>query len=161
MKVYLKRDKSDENSRYIVYTHSGDELYRIVGRYTRSSHHMYVMKKDRCIAKIRDTHLALLRTCYVTCKENSFHLVVTNVRDNLAVKYHGIPLHIRGDVLNKSYDILDIDNSVISCVCRRFSTSHDALELNINEEKFEIHCIATAVFLDTTCTMDALALQAT
>lgn len=161
MKIYLKRDKSDENSRYIVYTYSGDELYKIVGKYTRSSHHMYIMKGDECIAKIRDTHLALLRTCYINSKDSSCHVVVTNSRDKLAVKYHGVSLHLRGDVLNKSYDILDVDNSVVSCVCRRFSTSHDALEININDEKFEILSIATAVCLDISCTTDVMALQAT
>lgn len=161
MKIYLKRDKSDENSRYIVFTHSGDELYKIVGKHTRSSHCMYITLGDKCIAKIKDTNLALLRTCHISSKDYNFRLTITTPKDKFLVAYHGVPIHLRGDILNKSYDILDIDNTVLSCVCRRFSTSHDALEININDDKYEILSIATAVCLDSLCTTDVMALQAT
>ena len=161
MKIYLKRDKSDENSRYIVFSENGDCRYKISGRHTRSSHHMYVTQGEQCVAKIRETNIALIRSCYVTSKDGNFHLTVTLSKRKFAVAYHGVTYHIRGDVLNKSYDILDIDNSVVACVCRRFSTSHDALEINLNNEKSEIVSIATAVCLDGICTTDVLALQAT
>ncbi len=161
MKIYLKRDKSDENSRYRVYTQDGDERYKIIGRHTRSSHHMYIMLNDSCIAKIKDTNLALLRTCYISSKDHRFHLTITAPKDKIMVAYHGVSLHLRGDILNKSYDILDIDNTVLSCVCRRFATSHDALEININNDNFEIISIATAVCLDLMGTTDIAVLQAT
>lgn len=161
MKIYLKRDKSDENSRYIVYSECGDELYKIHGKHTHSSHRMYIMSGEQCVAKIRSTNLSVLRSCYVTTKDESFHLTIAFSKGKLAVSYHGVTLHIRGDIINKSYDILDIDNTVLSCVCRRYSTSHDALEINLNEKNAEILSIATAVCLDSICTTDAMALQAT
>lgn len=161
MKIYLKRDKSDENSRYIVYSESGDELYRINGKHTRSSHRMYIMSGDQCVAKIRDTNLSMIRSCYVTTRDLSFHLTITRSKGKFAVSYHGVTLHIRGDIINKSYDILDIDNTVLACVCRRYATSHDALEININDEKFVLVSIATAVCFDSVCTTDAMTLQTT
>ncbi len=161
MKIYLNRDKSEENSRYIVYTETFDEMYRIVGKHNRSSQHFYIMKYDKCIAKIRESHLAMLRSCYVSTLESNFHIAITNTKDKFKVSYHGVPLHLRGDVLNKTYDILDVDNTVIACVCRRFSKSHDALEININDNKYETLSIATAVCLNDVCTMDSLVLQAT
>lgn len=161
MKIYLKRDTSEENSRYIVYTESGDEKYKVVGKRKASFERTYVMLKDDCVAKIRDTHLGVIRTYYVTTKENNFHIVMTLSRDKVSIAYHGVSLHIRGDVLNKSYDILNIDNSVVACVCRRFSDKGDALEININDNNFEMACIASAICLDSVCTTDSLVLQAT
>lgn len=161
MKIIVKRDKSSENSRYIVFSDTGDELYKIVGKHAHSSHRLYIMRKEERVAKIRDAQLPLLRACYVSGEDCSFHLTIATPKDKMAVTYHGVPLHIRGDVLNKSYDILDIDNTVISCVCRRFSTCYDALEINISDNKYEIHSIATAVCLDSICTIDAMVLQAT
>lgn len=161
MRIYLKRDKSDEISRYIVFSESGEELYKISGKHSRSSHRLYINSGDKCIAKIRDTHLALLRTCYIATQSFGCHLTITSHKSKMMVAFHGVPLHVRGDVLNKSYDILDIDNTVLSCICRRFSTSHDALEININDDKYEILSIATAVCLDSLCTTDVMALQAT
>ncbi len=161
MKIFLKRDKSSDTSRYIVDNEIGNELYKVNGRYTRSSHHLYVMNGDNCVAKIRDTHLALLRTCYVSSPENSFHITVSNLKSNIKVNFHGTTYRIRGDVLNKSYDIMDIDNTVVACVCRRFSTSTETLEININNNNSQLACIATAVCLDSVNTDDAMALQTT
>lgn len=161
MKIYLKRDKTDENSRYIVYSHNGDELYKIIGKHTRSSQYFYVMRGEDCLAKIKDTYLALLRSCHITTKNGSFHLAITTPKDKIMVAYHGVSLHLRGDILNKSYDILDIENTVVACVSRRFATSYDALEINFNEDKYEILSIATAICLDCLCTTDAMAMQAT
>lgn len=161
MKIYLKRDKSDIDSRYIVYSQSGEELYKIRGKHTRSSHRLYITSGEQCVAKIRDTNLSMIRSCYVTTKDSSFHITITHSKGKFAVAFHGVTLFIRGDIINKSYDILDIDNTVLSCVCRRFSASNDALEININDINFELVSIATAVCLDNVCTTDAIALQAT
>lgn len=161
MKIYLKRDTSDENSRYIVYSETGEEMYKIIGKRKTSIDRVYITNDDKCIAKIRDTHLGMIRSCYVTTQSDSFHIVMTTSRDKISITFHGISYHIRGDVLNKSYDILDVDNSVVGCVCRRFNSSADALELNFDDKKHELNIIASAVFLDTVCTVDSMALQTT
>ncbi|MBQ4129499.1 MAG: hypothetical protein IJD68_06990 [Ruminococcus sp.] len=161
MKIYLTRDKSQENSRYIVYSETGQVLYKIVGKRKSSVERTYIMKDDACVAKIRDAHLGPIRTCYVTEADLSFHLVFTTVNNKTSITFHGLSFHLRGDLLFKSYDLLNIDNSVVACVCRRFNSSADALEININDKNFELACISTAVCLDSVCTMDSMALQAT
>lgn len=122
---------------------------------------MYIMRGAQCIAKIRDAHLGVLRSCFVTLKGNSFHIVINSSPNKFTVVFHGVSFHIRGDVLNKSYDILDIDNSVVASVCRRLGSSHNALEININDDKFEILSIASVACLDVSDTSDLLMLQAT
>lgn len=161
MKVYLKRDKSDENSRYIVYSESGEVMYKITGKHTQSSQRTYIMRDDVCVAKIRDTHMGPLRSCHVTMNGSSFHLVTTFAHDKYAVTYHGVSMHIRGDVLANSYDILAVDNTVIACVCRRYNHDSETLELNINDTNLQLLCIASAVCLDNVGTIDSLALLAT
>lgn len=161
MKIYLKRDKSDEKSRYIVYAENGDELYRIIGETKGHTDRSYVLYKDNCVAKIRDSRLLVLRTCYVNSKEGSFHIVITSASEKMTISFHGIDFHIRGDILKKSYDIMNIENSVVCCVSRRYVTRADAIELNIFDKKHILSCIACAMFLDSVCTIDAMALQTT
>lgn len=161
MKIFLKRDKSDENSRYIVYDDKGNELYRIIGKRKASVERTYIMKEQTCIAKIRDADLGMLRTCHVTAQPQSFHIVLSTSRSRLSVTYHGVSFHIRGDALLKSYDIMDIDNTVVACVARRFNSSTQALEINIYDKKYELSCIASAVCFDRLSTTDCMALQAT
>ncbi len=161
MKLYLKRDKTDENSRYIVFDESGIEKYRIVGKLSASTERTYILCGDTCVAKIRDTHLGPMRSCNITTTDGSCHIVITCTKDKIAITYHRAQLHIRGDVLNKSYDILDVANTVIACISRRFKTSSETLELNIYDEKYEKLCISSAVCLNNVCMNDTLALQAT
>ena len=161
MKIYLKRDKTDEKSRYIVYAENGDELYRIIGETKGNTERAYVLYKNSCVAKIRDARLFMFRTCFVNSKDDSFHIVLTSVSDKITISFHGIDFHIRGDILKKSYDIMNIENSVVCCVSRRYVTRADAIELNIFDNKHIISCIACAMFLDSVCTIDTMALQTT
>ena len=113
MKIYIKRDKSDEKSRYIIYSESGEELYKVVGECKGRTERGYILCKDSCVAKIRDTRLLTIRTCYVFTKEDRFHIVLTSSNDKMKITFHGIDFHIRGDVLHESYDLMNIDNSVV------------------------------------------------
>lgn len=159
MKFYIKRDTSTDNSRYIVFSETYEEVYRISGKCSSSGEKLYISYNDKCVAKVRDTRIGLLRTCYVVLPDDSFHLVIANSRDKIKVKFHGVSLHIRGNLLEKSYDIMNVDNSVVACVCRRFSSMRDAIEININDRKYELLSIASAVCFDSVCTNDSLALQ--
>lgn len=161
MKIYLKRDKSDEKSRYIVYSESAEELYRIVGEKKAHIERSYILHNDTCVAKIRDTNLFMVRNCYVNTNENNFHIMMTSASDKMTFRFHGIDFHLRGDILNKSYDIMNIENKVVCCVSRKYLSHSDALELNIFEENNILSCIVCAMFFDSICTVDAMTLQTT
>lgn len=161
MKIYIQRDKSNANSRYIIYSESGEKLYDVVGECKGRTEHTYILCKENCVAKIRDTRLFMLRTCYVFTNTDRFHIVLTTSNDKMKISFHGIDFHIRGDVLHESYDLMNIDNSVVCCVSRRYVTHADVLELNINDKKHILNCIVCAIFLDSLCMVDAMALQTT
>ncbi len=161
MKLYLKRDKAEEKSRYIVFDALGEQRYKIEGKHCASVERTYILQGDTCVSKIRSTHLGPIRSSFVVTPNKSFHIVVTQTRDKIAVTYHGFNVHIRGDVFNNSYDILDVSNSVIACVSKVFKTSSETLELNINDDNYELLAISTAVCLSCVCTTESLQLQAT
>ncbi len=161
VKVFLIRDNSEHDSRYVVYSQSGEILYSVNGTHKSGSQKIGVFQGDACIAKIRDVAIANLRTNYVSLPQDKFHLVISQSRSKFSVIYHGVSFHIRGNVLEKSYDIMNIDNSVVACIQKRFDTSKETLEININNDKYLLHCITSAICLNCICTTDALALQAT
>ena len=74
VKIYIKRDKSNERSRYIIYSESSEELYTVVGECKGRTERAYVLCKGRCVAKIRDTRLFMFRTCYVFTNDDRFHI---------------------------------------------------------------------------------------
>ncbi|MDP4119637.1 MAG: hypothetical protein Q8876_01065, partial [Bacillota bacterium] len=62
--------------------------------------------------------------------------------------FYGISWHIRGDLLTKNYDIVDIDNSVIMSHCVRWGQFGDGYEINILSENREILCLCVAICLN-------------
>lgn len=161
MKLYLKRDKSDVQSRYNVFDNLGEQRYKIEGKRTASVERTYILQGDSCVSKLRTTQLGPIRSSFVVTKEMSFHVIITQTRDKFAVSYHGVNVHIRGDVFNNLYDILDVSNTVIACVSRVFKSSSETLELNINDDKYEMLALSTALCLSCVCTTEELLLQAT
>lgn len=162
VKVYLYRDTVDENSRYIVYSDTQQVLFKVTGKHKSGFERMYISTSDcDCVAKITDTSIAVIRTCHVSSKYGNFHFVVSKNKDRMSITFHGLPFHIRGNINEKSYDFLDVDNSIIASVQKRFKTSSETLELNINDNKYLVHCIACAVCLNASSTCDVLQLQTT
>ena len=161
MKIYLSRDASLENSRYIVYSETGDQIFDVCGKHKSGFERLYIRQNGDIVAKISDTSISSLRSCYVNSKFGNFHFISTLTKDRMNVTFHKVPFHLRGNVILKSYDILDVDNTVIACVQKRFKTSSETLEINISNEKYLVHCIASAVCLNNFTTTDSLALQTT
>ena len=87
---------------------------------------------------MRETLIGNFRTCYVTTAEDNFYIAMKCSREKVAVTFRGAGFHIRGNVFEKSYDIMNIDNSVVGVVSRQFLTSADALMINIYEDKYFI-----------------------
>lgn len=134
-------------------------MFTVSGRFTKNSEHLYIMRDELCVAKIRGASLAVLRSCHVKTDRDDFRIMIASKHDKTVITYHGVNFHIRGNVTLKSYDILDVDNSVVACVQRRYNTSNETLELNIDNDKNLLSCIASAVCLNSDCTNDALTLQ--
>ena len=138
---------------------SGYQLFTVGGKFKRNSEHLYIMRDELCVAKIRDTSLSLLRSCHIKTDSDDFRIMIASNQTKTAITYHGVNFHIRGNVTIKSYDILDVDNTVIACIQKRFNTADETLELNINNDKNLLSCIASAVCLNSKSTNDVLALQ--
>ena len=119
------------------------------------------MQNDSFVLKLRQTLLGNFRTCYVVSGEDSFHIAMKCSREKVSVTFRGTGFHIRGNVFDKSYDIMNIDNSVVGVVSRRYSARADAIELTVYDDKYILSCIACAVFFDTACVLDSAALPAT
>lgn len=152
MKIYLKRDNSSLNSRYVVYDELGLPKYTIVGKHSASGERMYIMQDESVVAKMRDTRLGVLKNFTVTDSGSSARIIITNKGSNISINFRGVSWHIRGDVLAKSYDILNVDNSVIAAVSAFSTFGRDSLEININNDNKELFCIASVVCIDSIAT---------
>lgn len=159
VKIYLKRDSSDFSSRYIIFDELCDEKYRILGKHIASGERMYILKGEEKVAKIRNIQFTVFRSYSITVKNETIRLIITKTGADYTVNFRGISWHIRGDIIAKSYDILDADNTIVATNCKRFSPCGDGYELNIFSDSRELFCIAIAVCIDSIAAVSQLTLQ--
>ena len=160
MKLYIKRDVSDAVSRFSVLDCDLKEKYRIIG--TKSCFGEKLIIPDRgktpllCISRVV---LPFCDAFFVSAKNEGYRLTVTKSRGAMSCRFYGISWRIRGDLITKSYDILDADNTVIATHIKRWSSSGFGCELNIFDESRELFCIAAVTCINSIITAENTAAQ--
>ncbi|MGN0489708.1 MAG: hypothetical protein ACI4HO_10640 [Ruminococcus sp.] len=156
MKLYIKRDKSSENSMFIVFDELCKEKYLVTG-----SKDKLKLKnlKGETLLKIKRIPFPTLRTYSITAKSSNIKLVISSLKTAVNCYFYGIGWHIRGNIFIKSFDIIDADNSLVATHIRRFSPCGDGYELNVINEDRELFSIATALCVNLEAKVDTVQMQ--
>lgn len=144
MKLYLKRDLSSENSRFVVLDELCREKYYVLST-GKSLEKLLITTTDGIVVtKINRLPLPMLQAYSITCGGKNIRFILNPAKDARNCYYYGISWHIRGQIFTKSFDILDVDNTVIAAHYRSFGTC-GGYELDIYSEENQQFCLATAV----------------
>lgn len=87
------------------------------------------------------------------------NIFVTKNSKGISASFRNISWRIRGDILQKNYDIVDLDNSLVCGVCKEYHRDFDSYKIEIFSKERELFCIATAVCFDLIKTAKTPALQ--
>lgn len=153
MKLFLKRDISSFDSLFTVLDDKCSDKY-----YVRRVKNIIELRdlRGKPLLKIRSLPFPALRAYSMSTVGRSAKLMIN---PKSRCYYYGLSWHIRGDILTKSFDIIDADNSLVATHCKRFCDSGDGFELNIENEAAELFCIGTAVCVNLGVTADKRILQ--
>lgn len=159
LKLYISRDISSVTSRFVVYDDLCKEKY-IVTSSNKSLEKLKITDlKGNVVTKISRLPLPLLHAYSITSGKKNIKFILNPAKNAENCYYYGISWHIRGRVFTKSFDILDVDNSLVATQARNFKKCVDGYELNINDEEQEQMCLASAVCVNLTATISSPALQ--
>lgn len=156
MKLYIKRDKSTDDSMFIVFDEICEEKYYVTGSKNTMTltdlHHNKLMTVKRM-------PLPALKAYSISAGNKNIKFIMNNSLSSVACYFYGIPWHIRGDVFTKSFDIIDADNSLVATHFMRFSRCGDGYELNVMNERRELLCIGTAICVNLEARVDNARVQ--
>ena len=113
------------------------------------------------ITKISRLPLPLLHAYSITSGRKNIRFILNPAKNAQNCYYYGISCHIRGQVFTKSYDILDVDNTVIATHSRCFGNCAEGYELNIYNDENEQFCLASAVCVNMAVLADNPAIKFT
>ena len=142
MKLFIKRDKTVDDSLFVVLDEECNEKYYVTG--SKSTIYLTDLS-ETVLMKIKQLPLPALRAYSITAYNRNIKFILNSNPTAVNCYYYGNSWHIRGDVFTKSFDIIDADNSLVATHCLRYSKSGDGVELNVFAENRELFCIATAI----------------
>lgn len=149
MKLYLKKDTSDVNSRFVVLDELCKEKYYVVQSAGYNFHNLDIIDLGfNRVCKIRTMPLPLVYSHTITDKNDAIRLLVSKSYNRPLAYYYGISWRIRGNLILKNYEIVDNDNTVLLSHFNRWSMNEKGYELNVEDESRELLLIASAVCID-------------
>ena len=149
MLLHLKRDVSQENSRFLVYDIKGDHRYTVYGKNLNKFERMYICDDEKTLVKIVEisSPFDVLKSYRVIQGDESFRIIITNTRNMLSINFLGLSFKIKGDILNRRYEIIDIDGTLQAYVSDNFSKKYT--DIDVRNEQRELFCLSIAICINT------------
>lgn len=159
MKLFLKRDCSEEHSRFTVSDESGFERYRVTGKRTASTDRMALSSpQGELLVKIRIAPFHVFYAFSISDSNERFSITAANIGNRTEYRFHGISWHLSRSSDGRSFEVLDADGSVIMTQNADRFLSTDVYTLDILSEYRELFCIAVAVCADVINYADSAAI---
>lgn len=143
MKLFLKRNKSAEETQFFLYDESGNERYRTENKKTRVTSKLNMIITDSHgseAARIRQ--LPIAHAAFVI-KVNRTHITFIALPTSKGIYsyFYGNNWHINGDIASKNFEVINVDKSVV------FSHRSEArcCAIEIFDEPNELYCVAASI----------------
>lgn len=148
MQLFIKRDTTDLTSRFVVFDDLCKEKYHVVCPSIKSTGKLVVKTlSDEKIATIKEIPLPMMKAYSINDGKQSIKLIINVNAQGSSCYFYSSSWHFRGDILLQSYDIIDVDNSIIASNAKRFGKCGDGYELNITKDSNEALCLCVAICL--------------
>ncbi|MCD8025377.1 MAG: hypothetical protein LUF33_00130 [Clostridiales bacterium] len=160
MKLFVKRDTSDEDSGFTVFDESGYEKYYVIFKNSRTFIKLNITDTQKNItAKIRQILTPPVLAFSINANGKNLLLIISKSKNGVNCLFYGVNWHICGDAATKNFSILDVDNTVLASHKKLFECGKESYELEIFDSSNELFCIGACVCIDLMNSVDNLAVQ--
>lgn len=160
MKFFFKRDISCADARFVIYDALCNEKYFVVSNGKSVEKLKLIDLEGNTLLKIKKLPLPVVYAFSISHKTENIKMILNPAKSAAGCYYYGISWHIRGNVFEKNFDIIDVDNTVVATHLKRWSGCADGYELNVYCREKELLCIASAVCINIVSIVDNPAIQA-
>lgn len=144
MKLFLKRDTSNETSRFLVFDDMGKEKYIIVGKSKNSKQTMFL--SDKSENKLSTITLFEFSMKYFSIKcDKRLYILMPYIKDKFAFIIYGSTFRFMGDMISGRFSVIDVDKSIIMTQKRCWNKNGEVFEINISCEEQEIFILSMAI----------------
>ncbi len=150
MKLFLRKNRdTDSDCCFTVYTESGCELYRVVSSGKGFGEKLLITSlNNEALVSIRVISMNFFYAFAVKDSKERFMMTMNDIFSSQSYKFYGISWLFRSDTCGRSFEVCDLDSSVVMRQKADKFITNGVYELDIFSESRELFCIATAVCAD-------------
>ena len=153
MKYFIKRDVCADFGAFEIYDESGIEKYLAEFSKSKRSRKIIIHSINETFVKIRCLQVSNIIACNINAGGKKMRLLMGVNHNELICMCSGVNWKICGNVAEKSFSVLDVDNSFIATQKRVFSRT-ESYELDVYSPQNELLCISMAVCINMLNTVD-------
>ena len=144
MKLYLKRNTTDEEMSFNVYDHNENIIFDVRNSIDSKMKMSLESKSGDPFSQIRLN--TLLFTYFTIRCRHHFYVLVPYIRENLYFSIYGSTYRFSGNIFTGAYAACDAEGNIMMTMERTHTISgSEAYELNINDDEHKIFLISCAI----------------
>jgi len=151
MKFYLKQS-TDTDALFTVIDSLGQAVYRVTGDSLSIGSKFYLIdNNENEAAHIFSVGLTTISKYSISIDDKERARVTLNLNSKHSpIKIKGVNWHFRGDLLTRSFDLIDLNSTVVMTHGRCWNQNGDCFGVEVTKESDVLLCLCIAVILDNT-----------
>jgi len=151
MKFYIKQSTGTD-ALFTVIDSLGQSIYRVTGDSLSIGSKFYLMdNNENEAARIFSVGIPTLSKFSIFIDDKDCARVTQNLKAaHSPIKIRGVNWRFRGDLLTRSFDLVDIDSAVVMTHGRCWNQNGDCFAIEVTKESDVLLCLCIAVILDNT-----------
>lgn len=151
MKFFIQQS-TETNELFSVMDSLGQPVYRVTGDSVALGNKIFLIDQNgQEVARIFSVGLTTIAKYSVFIGEKERARVIQNLgRSRQPIKIKGVNWKFRGDLLTRSYDIVNADSAVVMTHGRCWNNVGDCYAVEIAREADVLVCLCLSVILDNT-----------
>jgi uncharacterized protein YxjI len=151
MKFYMKQS-TDTDALFTVIDSLSQAVYRVTGDSLSIGSKFYLIDNNKNeVARIFSVGLPTIAKYSISVDDKERARVTQNLNSTHSpIRIKGVNWHFRGDLLTRSFDLLDIDSTVVMTHGRCWNQNGDCFAVEIAKESDVLLCLCIAIILDNT-----------
>ena len=148
-KFMMKQAHNGDKTRFLIYYENGTIAYRVTGEQQISGERLHMVKNEgEVVLSIKHKNAIFVNRYSIEAGEKNIKLWQSMAAGVPVVQISKLSWHIRGDLLSRNFDVVNVDNSVEMIHCMRWGGWGDAYEIDIENEENELLCLAIGICID-------------
>lgn len=152
MKYYIKQNTADGKEVFTVLNEVGQSVYHVLSdESTLYSKLILLDEAQNVVAKINRIGVIGFSRFDINIDDKECARITQNLAAKVTPKFkiHGVSWHFRGNMLLRTFDVLNVDHSIVMTHGRNWGINGECFAVDISLPQNEILCLCIAVVIDS------------